>query len=46
MGKLPNRPAIGQVKGNDESELKVRQEGFKRAWLEDDAEAASTEFGD
>lgn len=26
-------------------ELKVRQAEFKRAWLKDDVEAESTEFG-
>lgn len=45
MGKWSDRLAIGQVKGNDKSELKVRQEEFKRAWLKDDVEAESTEFG-
>lgn len=37
VGKPPDRPAKGQVKGNDESELKVGQEG--------DVEAKSTKFG-
>lgn len=35
VGKPPDRPAIGQVKGNDKSKL----------GQEDDVEAASTKFG-
>lgn len=38
------RPAIGQVKSNDESELKVGQK-FKRSSFKYNVEAGSTEFG-
>lgn len=33
------------MKSNDESELNVGQEKFKRAWFKDDVEAEATEFG-
>lgn len=45
VGKLPDRPAIGQMKSNDKSELKVGQEKFKRASFKYNVEADSTEFG-